>query len=304
MRGGGGGGGEPLLVKYAGDLLHMSSEIGEQAATMILVDEGLRQNKLGHQQLQNALRQLNHLVKRDVIEAIILAARVAEGKGNPADALELYKRATVLSADLNSPADTLKPSLSEAWFRISRIEHVLGNPESANEAMRTAALKYDSPEAFYELALQSDVGSPEERLDHLLKAATSGLGNAAYKLGLWHSAQADEGQRSVAASLESRKSSVLEMQRHSSLPKKYTLSHEWFSVAAESDTCAWKTQASLHIARILRKARLIAKSTSSLESALAHVKTQPKLVTWLRENWPSASFNPTTEEFEDLVQQK
>lgn len=293
---------EQTQVNYASELLFLSSEMGDQAATMILVDEGLCRSNLGHHQLQKPLRHLDQLVNDNVVEAVVLAARVNEVRGNSSKALSLFRRATTISSGPKSAADLPKASLSEAWMGIARIERDLGHASSASEAVRTAALEYDSSEAFYELALESEVEKPEEMVNHLLKAAISGVGNAAYKLGLWYSAQADDREHSITNLSDVPQKSFPEAQRGVKIPRKYKVGHEWFSVAAESESCEWRAQAALHTARILLKSGLVAESEYCLESIFAHKEIKPKLVTWLRENWTGSSFEPSTVEFEELIQ--
>jgi TPR repeat protein len=279
-------------IVYAAGLLDMASQLGSNAATFTIVDQYVRNGMTSNQQAktQEVLNRLGRLAKENHPVALFLSAQLIELRGLKQEALRKFRQVTEL-ADVEDD----EPVIAETWQSIARIEWSLGRKESAIEAWRIAALDFDNPNAYYELATKQ--GMSENYVEYLTKAAMSGIGDAAYKLGLWYSSRVD--QRGVEHNTEL--DSVTARQGHVNMPHHDKLSREWFSLAAESDDQRCKAQAMLHIAWILRKSGLISESLNLMREALTQVKLEPDTISWLQNEWRNPEFNLSNQEFEEAI---
>lgn len=266
---------------------------------MILVEEGLKHGAsqdLQNPKLQDAIKHLHQLAEANNPLAMVLVGRMMELFGDARGALKNFRGAIVAaSATPSAEERDYQATLSEAWESIARLENGFNNPTKELEALAAAALQHDNPRALYELALRKEKESPTESSEYLRKAAVSGIGDAAFKIGLSNAVEIDVKERHTAPSSTSKN------QRQSAPSKQYRIVEEWFLIAAESESCNFKGQAKLHSARAMRKTGQLEKSRTRLESALELLQLQASDVRLLRANWMKPEFDLSTQELQDMI---
>ena len=223
-------------------LLFAASKLGDSTATYLLIKEAIRLGRLGSSSLAGPRRRLQILADEGNLAAIYLAGQIYESEGKLSHALKLYESAT--SSNKNAPHGEKAPNttLSDIWKAISRLKAKAGDDVGAQEAIRTCALRYDDPMAYYELAKAYTPPLSEDYEIYMLKAAASGEPKAAHELGVLYYRQS---QGSSSASLDSTSnakdsgSKTPNIQSTTSLaPKmaseKATQARGWFAIGAES----------------------------------------------------------------------
>ena len=280
----------------------VASELGDGYATFTLVDEALKHRRvqdLQHSKLQHPLKHLKELAEAKDMTAMVLMARVLELKGEYRSALTLFNAATAtvnISSDKRDTRD--KNALCEAWKGIARIEKTNGNLSKEMQAWEAAATQGDDPKAFYELALRKADKSPSESLEHMLKAASSGVGDAAFKLGMAYCSYLEVGQEEKTSDAQMSRTGA---NRSQALSKQYQMIKEWFTVATESEDCSWRAHAKLQLARIMRKTGASTQSLAELEDALHDLKLNTSTKHSLLTSWTNPTFDPTSTDLERLL---
>ena len=253
----------PALYGTAKILFATAAVFQDEMATLALMQAAVRSQREGEllrADLQNARTNLVKMADRGNRSAQILRARVliAE-KGNSRKALSLLESAVQTRDDevgTSEPDPTRSKesksaegpdrSLAEAWRQIGQIKAQQGEGEQAKQAFEKAATVYDDPQAYYLLAARYAKSGSERYIEYMLKAAMAGVGNAAYRVGVWN---LQEIQRS-----SDKSKSGWSLSRFAPVvtpPQWMVLIRQWFSVAAESIECDFRTQAKLHVARLL-----------------------------------------------------
>ena len=295
----------PSSPPLALSLFKIASELGDEYATFTLVDEALKHGRvqdLQQSKLQQPLKHLKELADANNTIAMVLLARVLELKGEFRSALTTFKAAVAAVNNPNDKRDTRdKDALCEAWKEIARIEKTNGNLSKEMQAWEAAAMQGDDPKAFYELALRKADKSPSESLEHLLKAASSGVGDAAFKLGMAHCSSLEAGQDEKTSDARTSRTGANPGQ---ALSKQYEMIKQWFTIASESENCAWRVHAKLQTARIMRKTGDSVQSLASLKDALHDLKLEASTNHSLLTSWTDPTFDPTCTDLERLLAAK
>lgn len=150
-----------------------ASALGDESATIDLVSSGIRSGKMSDYALP--LKRLGAMAEEGKPQAMRLLGRLAASQGNDAEALEWFRKATQESAQMDFE------DAGEALVTEGQILQK-SNRRDAEAAFRKAALEFDNPSAYLHLALLQKEDSPEREI-YLLKAASSGVIEAAYQLG-------------------------------------------------------------------------------------------------------------------------
>ena len=281
-------------------LLSVASSLNDVDATLLFVDQGLRHGlakDLQHWRLEVPLKQLAQLAEKGQNPAaMVMQARTMELQGQRDDALSMFWKATnAATAEGQREKDHLA-SLSEAWEGIARLSAKLRRPEQEIEALEIAATRYDNAKAFFLLGVRNGQKSLEQSLEHHKKAAISGIGDAAVKLGMWHAVLADAYQEPAV----NKSSSFLEAS-HSDGLEDGRIAEEWLSVGADSDNCTSQGYARFHAARLMRKRGDSVKSMDMLRLAVEQSPLKPEAQAQLQDAWAKSPFDLTIPQLDELI---
>ena len=261
--------GDQRFRRLVADLFVAASSLDDETAILFLAEEAFKDGKpelMNMQSLQSARVHLGRLAEAQNPSAMILLAKGKELHGKHEEALELYQEAGSLSETMTSSQYDESSSIpGEAWASAGRLMGKMSRVAEEQRATEKAAVMHDNPEAYYTLALKFRKPTENQYLEYMLKAAGSGIGDAAYKVGLWYLDQTG-GQSST---------------RH--IPS--TMAQEWFQVAAESPKCQWKPLAKLHIARMLYEQGDLTSAKQLLEEAAETPSAAVVAIAWLRSCW-------------------
>ena len=268
--------------------------MGDSAATFLLIKEAIRFGRLRSPNLIDPQRHLRTLADGGNLTAMYLAGQVYESEGDFSQALKVYKMATTSLGDAPNGENASDNSLGDTWKAISRLKANAGDCVGAEEAIRTSALQYDDPFAYYMLAKAYIPPSSEDYETYMLKAAASGEPKAAHELGILYYKQS---QGSVLSTpdrmLNGHANSPTEpgcqdvSKSHTAtlvIPKmaseKGTQAREWFAIGAESDVAI----SQLYLAVLLRAAGKHVEGLAWLERASSS-KQWLTTISWLRGMW-------------------
>ena len=280
--------GDQQYLRVAKGLLVAASSLDDEDATLNLMEEALKHDKREHLEkssVQGARAHLERLVKARNPAAMLLAAKQKELEGKTKEALELYQSATRDSETKGSSGDDEVNSIpGEAWESVGRLMGKMNMPAEEEKATERAAVVHDNPEAYHTLASKFRQPHENQYLEFMLKAAVSGIGNAAYRVGLCYLVQAES--LSNAGRVDFR------------------LAREWFKAAAESPTCHFQALAKLHVARVFHKEGNSTGAMQLLEEAAQTSSVASDTIAWLRSCWDghdSRANNMTSLEFEAFI---
>jgi TPR repeat protein len=183
-------------------VMQSASELGDESATIDLVSSALRKGKL--HLYAASLQQLEILAKEGKPRSMTLLGRVAAARGKDREALEWFRTVFKESGNLD-PEEAGEALVCEGQILKKT------NLKEAEAAFRKAALELDNPSAYFNLSQLEEEGSLQQKV-YLLKAASSGISEAAHSLG----------------SLELSK---IKESDESSSPD-YGMAREWFQIAA------------------------------------------------------------------------
>ena len=257
------------LYPIAKILFMSAAEMQESMATMILMEQAIRHNRredLSKADLQVARWNLGKMATDGNQPAQILQARVLEVEGgDDRRILGLLERAVGVSSDAGDgerPAEVElfaedskkegegeepEASLADAWRQIARIRARLGQKDLAKDALKAAAVDLDDPQAYYLLAEQHFDSASATYIEYMLKAAVSGVGNAAYKVGVWNLQEMERGSSAAPARSRNRFAPIVDTTQW------YQLIRQWFLVSLEAAECDFRLEAKMHLARLLFK---------------------------------------------------
>ena len=257
---------------------------------MILIDEALkysRKEDLLLPEIMNARKKLRRYVDAGDPTATVMEANILQIHGNSNQALKLYERAIDTSKDISVGQDALNKVLSDASEALAMLYERSGNPEKAKKALEISAFKYDTPSSYLRLALKYH--EPDSKLYHeyLLKAASSGVGEAARLLGTWYLTKIDKTLASSAQKVTSTSATSKEHDRKERgvVSHCYKLAKEWFLVTTELTTGKDANLAMLFLSRILRKQGDFDGCLQWLEKASKGRLSNVKDVSWLHRLW-------------------
>ena len=285
------------LYPIAKSIFLSASELGDEFATVTLIEQALRHSRredLKKPELRVARVQLEKMAQSDNAGAKVLQARVLDLEGGDVEkTLDLLEEAVVqgrrkddesVNKEEQRDAKGPDPSLGVVWMAIARAQEKLGQQNAAKKAIENAALAHDNPQAYYQLAERSDPASAEY-IEYMLKAAASGVGNAAYKVGLWNLHELERATtRPSAGGTGGRRSPYAPV---AGVVSWYPLIRQWFAVALEAAECDHRPTARMHVVRILFRERDVEGARLWLRG-LAQDQSVPKAVTnWLQNLWKS-----------------
>lgn len=180
-----------------------ASEMGDSEATIALIAAGIRSGSF--RVSEKPLKRLEILAKEGNPRAMTLLGRTVATKGKTAEALEWFRKAT------RGPAGLDFEEAGEALVYEGELL-MKSHRKEAIAVLRKAALELDDPSAYFYLAELEKSGSPNQ-IVYFMKAASSGITEAAHELGLIE----------VAKAVESADGNT---------PPHYEMAREWFQLAA------------------------------------------------------------------------
>ena len=286
--------------KLALSIFTASSDLGDEHATFIMIDEGLKHGRpqdLKHPKLRAPLSHLKKLAEAKNLVALVLLARTLELEGDLQTSLKLFQRAIAVARDPRSNSEARdNATLSEAWKGAARLARKLNHASEEQVAWESAALQCDDPEAFFELAIRKNSQLASKNIEYLQKAAISGVGDAAFELGMAYCSSLE-----TAAEKEGSVETMPRINARTEFLEQYEMIKEWFSIAVESEKCRWRGQARLQGARVMRKLGHFEKSLTWLELALQEMQIRSKKDQLLCSKWQDSEFDPTSRELERML---
>ena len=240
------------LIDIAKHLLFSASALNDPTATLRIVSEAFQNGSLTKPDIASPLQHLSTLAKADQnASAKLLLAQILESQGKVEKALAYYEQITT-TVDKSAEVEG---TLAQAWLALGRIKTSNKDLPGAEAAFRKAALECDDPTAYFYLARFCDPKS-DEYLLYNLKAASSGVKEAAHNLGDFYLQQSkpnrstngvlkpefENGKDATSEPSETEHLQLDPSSEHSrgSIPKvilaalqeKRSLAREWFNVAA------------------------------------------------------------------------
>lgn len=228
----------------ASRLIIAASYLHDPGATLLLITEAVRTSNLTHPDIIGPRKHLEILVKRDKNPvAMRLLGEIREREGRTDDALSLYERAVDADSDTYTGVEAVESSIGEAWAKVCQLKLSMDDMEGAKATLEKAALQHDAPVAYYYLAIKFTAQDSANYKRYLMKAAASGMAEAAQRLGIYYH---QEWKKDVYISPSNEGSTQGEIEVRSLYPKEDSLvsteesgtnrllASEWFSVAAEA----------------------------------------------------------------------
>ena len=274
-------------------LVIAASYLHDSAATLQLISEAIRTSNLTHPDIVGARMHLEILVKKDKNPAaMVLLGKIRETQGKPSEALSLYESAANADSHTYTGAEAVEGSTAEAWANVSRLKVRLGDMKGAKAAIEKAALQYDDPMAYYYLATNFRAQESTDYPMYLMKAAASGVVEAAQVLGAYYHTKwkadayvslPEEGENNSADGTIMT-GITSQLQGDSVSQRKIAeirgLATEWFAVAAE----AGLPYSQISLAILLRSGGLVEKGMEWLNRAEHSVEWVDAVIA-LRESW-------------------
>ncbi|RDL37455.1 uncharacterized protein BP5553_04888 [Venustampulla echinocandica] len=244
-------------------LMLSASKLGEKSATFELVLSAIKADGLRGNEVQAPLQRLNQLAKTDNEPlAMTLLGKVLMAQGREREALEWLRKATQPPTG-NIDFDGAGAALVDEGRALLKLEKLV----AANAVFKQAALELDEPEAYLHLSNFQEPGS-QTQTEYLMKAASSGVVEAWYKLG------EHEFQKITKSELKPEKIGDFGMAR------------EWFQLAADGGSGS----AMLYMAQMLRVVGMGEDGLLWVERAL-DVPDVADLARGMKEQWESREFN-------------
>lgn len=281
-------------------LLLAASKLGDSAATFDIVRQGIKTRRLTSPDLDGPRRQLRSLVDEENPVAMYLQGQIYETEGDTPHALKIYEAGTSKHGEMAMGDNyALSHSLGDMWKAMSRLKRKTGDYVGAETAMRTCALQYDNPSAYYHLAKTYTSLASDDYESYLLKAAVSGELRAAHELGVLYLRQVREIFLTSLGPATSPGFENPESLGAPRLPQNHDLSSfppniasekrrqamEWLSIGAESDNPA----SQVHLAVLLREVGKSDEGLRWLEKASSS-DNWAKAIFWLRELWDQNTY--------------
>ncbi|MCJ1223464.1 hypothetical protein MMC12_000105 [Toensbergia leucococca] len=257
-------------------LFSAASKLNDSQATFEIIRQAIRTSRLSRPEIHGPRRQLAGFAEAKDPEALILECQVCESEGKPKLALKLYKEVTEIQTRTGDNTKALDRSIAEAWKSISRLQIQAGHLTSAKVAIEKGALQYDDPLAYYYLAKFFEDSSSDDYLNHMLKAAASGVPQAANEIGMYYYKQ-------------------MQTQKQEDSVDNRLLAQEWFAVGAECDI----ESSQVYLAILLRRAGKLADGLRWLEK-VSHSKEWRSAIPWLKQVWGQTSFDLTKHDVETI----
>ncbi|KAJ8060882.1 hypothetical protein OCU04_009963 [Sclerotinia nivalis] len=200
---------EQAQKRLARVLLDSASAMGDPTATLEVVSDAFRNNKLYTARSGAFLERLGILAKKEGnVQAMGLLGQILYSQGKEKEALNWLQKA-VSGTELPN-----FPGAAEALVVLGLILEK-SDKEAAKKAFSKAALDLDYPSAFFYLSKHVGPDEEDNRMIYLLKAAGSGIPEACHNLG------------AIELSKKGEQADKKPSERS------YGYAKEWFQVAAE-----------------------------------------------------------------------
>lgn len=282
-------------VSLATVLLLAASGQKDVAATMFLMAEAIRKGpSYQSRHIISARQHLTELAQSNHPAATVLYAKWLESNGDHDAALALYYQVTTTRDDRYTD-DDYQAALPAAWWNIGRLisERYAHRSSEAENALENAALRYDEPRAYFQLARRFRSSSDPSYHNYLMKAAVSGVTEAAFYLGKYHYGLSMGGN----TALRQEKPQVA---RSSAVPSSHVRHHrnlavEWLNIAAEPPRHPKSCDSQVFLAILLHQQGQLERGYEwLLKAQQASSQSRLSLISGLRAMWDQEETNLTT----------
>ncbi|MCJ1475273.1 hypothetical protein MMC13_003935 [Lambiella insularis] len=286
------------------ELLLSASALEDEAATMILVNQAVETNRMSHPDIAGPRAHLARLAQASHPAAVVLQAELLAAQGQTDKALRMCEDVVQADIDDYMGADVLGDSAKrKAWNAIAKLRKEKGDMAGAKLALEAAAFHHDDPWAYYYLADNYRRPDDSQYLLFMLKAAASGIPNAAYKLGRYYLGLTRLSKKKLEQRNDPGFREALAFGTKYKEEEKRLLAAEWFSVAAESPAHKKIDDSRVYLALLLRAQGDLAGGRTLLKQAANSVVWGPNAVPWFLERWSSQQDFLTMEFLEKNMEQ-
>ena len=274
----------------------------DAGATLLLVTHAIATGKMHHADVVALRPQVGRLAQERDPAAMIVEAELLAADGRGKEGIEMCEAAIRGMEDKAAGTDDVVVEGREteterkAWSTLAKLRTQEGDVRGAGSALERAALELDDPWAYYALANTYRSPSGPEYLRFMLKAAATGVPDAAHKLGRYYLKLPFLSARAPTQGAEQESnvpdgSSVSAMQDPPGLDygdtERLVLAAEWFAISAASPDHNAIDESRVYLALLARKKgdavhgrRLLKKATGS-EIYGSHA------VPWFLDKWDS-----------------
>lgn len=283
-------------------MLLASARLNDEEAILLVTKEALRTDSFGAPGVDFVYQRcFKPLVKTNNATALYLEGQICERQGKSEKALELFGKLAA-SQENESIVEDDEIDFGTVWVAIGRLKARKGDQVGAEEAINTAALQYDNPTAYYQLAKLFAKTSFTEYENYLLKAAASGEIDAAHELGVLYLGQSQDGnsladgyhqdeQEPFKEIMEGKTPKIDEKlaATSSAAMEKLDKARHWFELGA----FAGLTGSQVYLAALLHKIGEVKKGWGYLEAASKSkdFSTWAKPIGFLKKHWDSADLD-------------
>lgn len=178
---------QKILGKH---IMLSASALGDEAATLQLLRSAFRTDRLHNLEYDSPLQQLNKLSQNGSVPSMVLLGQIKQNQGKEKEALELFNKAAagVPESDKEVSSGYVDALLYQGALLLKQ-----GKATEGYALLQKAALEHDNPLA-YHLFAGAPFHDESTREIYLLKAASSGVVDACYDLGMWYLERAKNGQ--------------------------------------------------------------------------------------------------------------
>ncbi|MCJ1396808.1 hypothetical protein MMC18_009700 [Xylographa bjoerkii] len=267
------------------DLLLSSSALNDEAATITLVNQAVETGKMGHPDIVAPRAHLVRLAAAGNPAAMVLQAELLAAQRQPQKALLMCEEAVKKNTNKYTGAEAIGETKRKAWSTLAKLRKQQGDVEGAKLALEKGALEHDDPWAYYYLANTYRRPSDPEYLHFMLKAAASGIPDAANKLGRFYLGL-PQSSRAVPKDYDRRTSrGTAPVAMQFTDREKQLLAIEWFSVSIEYPNNKNLDESQVFLALLLRGQGDHKKGRSLLQSAMSSKIYGPNAVPWFFARW-------------------
>ena len=270
------------------ELLLSASALDDEAATIMLVHQAVETNKMRHPDIVAPRAHLIRLAEAGNPAAMALQAELLAAQGQLQRALLMSEEAARTDTDEYTGLEAVGDTKRKVWSTLAKLRKQNGDIRGARVALEKGAFEHDDPWAYYFVANTYRKPSDPEYLRFMLKAAVSGIPDAANKLGQYYLGIAQP-SRTVPKDRwrETRETSprpALFAPQHSKR-ERHLLAIEWFSVSTEHPTFRNIDESRVYLSLLLRGQGEHEHGQRVLQRARGSEVYGPNAVPWLLERW-------------------
>ncbi|MCJ1404856.1 hypothetical protein MMC11_008082 [Xylographa trunciseda] len=269
------------------ELLLSASALDDEAATITLVHQAVETGKTQHPDIVAPRAHLVRLAAAGSPAAMVLQAELLAAQGQTQKALAMCEEAVQKNADAYTGAEAIGETKRKAWSTLAQLRKHLGEADGARVALEKGALEHDDPWAYYHLAHTYRSPADPEYLHFMLKAAASGVPDAANKLGRFYLGLAAPSTPTPAPKDGAARTGrgAAPYVTPSSDREKQLLALEWFSVSAAHPQSRSADDSQVFLALLLRGQGAREEGRAVLQRAGASAVYGPHAVPWLLARW-------------------